>query len=54
MGHKEETATYILEMTRELARLAERADLQVLAYLLRMAEAEADGQTCEGMRASPN
>jgi hypothetical protein len=37
----EENAEYIVAMTQELAELAEEDGMDTLAYILRMAEAEA-------------
>lgn len=39
-----DTARYIEQMTRELARLAATADLGFLAYLLRMVEDDASAE----------
>ena len=39
------SASYIADMTAELARLARAAELGVLAYLLEMAATEARGNT---------
>ena len=41
LGGRSEIARYIAQLTGELARLAADAQLELLAYLLSMAESEA-------------
>ena len=46
-GARTDAATYIAQMTLELERLAATANLDLLAYFLAMARAEAEAAACQ-------
>lgn len=51
----QEVAVYIRDVTAELASIAESGDMTFLTYLLRLAEAEAEGLTeVESPKSAPD